>query len=63
MQRGKKINIQSLLMEMNEYDEETKENLLKFFDFVYNDQEWSYEKAKLPKNKIKLYNFIEKLLR
>ena len=63
MQRGKKVNIQSLLKEMKEYDEETKESLLKFFDFVYNDHKWSYKKDKLPRNKVALYSFIEDLLK
>ena len=51
------------MTEIKEFDEESKENLLKLFDFVYNDHKWSYKKDNLPRNKVALYNFIEDLLK
>jgi len=63
MQRGKIINIETLLPEISGYEEEIKENLLKIFDFVYKVQGWTHEKDKLPRNKVNLYKYIEDLLK
>ncbi len=61
MERGKKINIATLLKELKGFDSETKKNLLSLFDFVYFTQNWS--EIELPRNRVILYSKIEELIK
>lgn len=60
MERGKKVNIRTLLRELKDFDVETKKNLLSLFDFVYYTQNWS--ETELPRNRVILYSKIEELI-
>lgn len=61
MERGKKINIRTLLGELKDINPETKKNLLSLFDFVYYTQNWS--EIELPRNRVILYSKIEELIK
>ena len=61
MERGKKINITTLLGELKDVNSETKKNLLSLFDFVYYTQNWS--EIELPRNRVILYSKVEELIK
>lgn len=60
MGKGKKIHIYSLLAEIKDYDEKTKNDLIEIYDFIYNEKRWSHLKP--PRSRVQLYNKIEELL-
>ncbi len=62
MEEGKKINLKTLLDEIENYDKEIKNNLYYIFDFIYNEQNWPHKKEKIPRNKVALYKKIEELV-
>ena len=61
MERGKKINIRTLLGELQDFNPKTKKNLLSLFDFVYYTNDWS--EIELPRNRVILYNKIEEIIK
>lgn len=61
MERGKKVNITTLLKDLEDFNSETKRNLLSLFDFVYYNQNWS--ETELPRNRVILYSKIEELIK
>ena len=60
MQKGKKINVFTLLDEINGINLEIKNKYKILFDFVYNEMRWPY--LKIKKNRTLLYSKIEKLI-
>ncbi len=61
MTRGKKINLESMLEEMEDIDEDLKQQLNDFYYIVYVDLELSHDHV--PQNRVKLYKEIEDLLK
>lgn len=61
MERGKKINITTLLKELTDINSETKKNLLSLYDFVYYAKNWS--EIELPRNRVILYSKVEELIK
>jgi len=61
LERAKRINMSTLLEEIEGFDSETKEKLLRLFDFIYNELNWPHQK--MPRNKVALYGKVEEILR
>ena len=57
MQKDKKINVFTLLDEMNDVDVDFKNKYKEMFDYIFLEMKWSY--LKIKKNKVTLYNKIE----
>ena len=60
MERGKKINIETLLNEITDVDNDKKQYLIEIFLLVYKKQGWPDDSV--PTNRLALYTLIEDLL-
>lgn len=60
MERGKKVNIYSLMEEINDINVKIKNAFIKIFDYIYYDLQWGHSQP--PRNRVALYNKVEEIL-
>jgi len=57
----KKVNVFTLLEEIEDIDIDLKNKYKQIYDFIYFDKKWPY--LTIQKNKIQLHNMVEKLIK